>query len=53
MKAFLLFHKKTKTAILIAILPFLCANANAQLKLYSNGNLSIGSITQPPPTAEL
>ncbi len=27
--------------------------ANAQLKLYSSGNLSIGSVTQPPARAEL
>jgi len=30
-----------------------CNNAISQLKLYSNGNLSIGSIIQPPANAEL
>jgi hypothetical protein len=53
MKAFNLFYRKTAATMLIAVLPFICDTANAQLKLYSNGNLSIGSITQPPPAAEL
>jgi hypothetical protein len=31
----------------------ICSVTNAQLKLYSNGSLSIGSISQPPNGAEL
>jgi hypothetical protein len=53
MKIFSLFYKATSPLLLIMVLPFICLTASAQLKLYSNGNLSIGSITQPPPNTEL
>lgn len=39
--------------LLIACLVFACASLNAQLKLYSTGNISIGSISQPPANVEL
>ncbi|HTB32455.1 MAG TPA: tail fiber domain-containing protein [Bacteroidia bacterium] len=50
MKAPNIFYKP---ATFFSLLLILCSAANAQLKLYSTGSLSIGSITQPPPNAEL
>jgi len=46
--------KVLPTPLMIAIGMFLiCSITNAQLKLYSNGSISAGSITQPPTGAEL
>jgi len=48
--------KTQKTSLIIFItvsLMLLRNNANAQLKLYTSGSLSIGSITQPPVNSEL
>src|SRR5580658_10016109 len=53
MRTIFLFSKKTVPVVLISALLSVCYKADAQLKLYSNGNLSIGSITQPPSNAEL
>ncbi len=45
---------KTLNSLLLLATSFcICQPIFSQLKLYSNGNLSIGSITQPPPNAEL
>jgi len=51
MKATNLFFNKAGSIFLIMLLIY--HTTNAQLKLYSNGNLSIGSIIQPPPNVEL
>jgi hypothetical protein len=53
MKVTNVFYRKTVSIILMAVLPFMCYTASAQLKLYSKGNLSIGSIAQPPSNTEL
>jgi hypothetical protein len=54
MKTTYLFPKIKIVALLTGIFLFMCNyRASAQLKLYSNGNLSIGSIIQPPTNAEL
>lgn len=53
MKAANLFHQKTVSVILMVVLLIICHRADAQLKLYSNGSISMGSIIQPPPNAEL
>ncbi len=46
--------QKISLVIFITVgLMLLRNNANAQLKLYANGSLSIGSITQPPVNSEL
>ena len=49
MKTIYLLNKKIALAILISG----ALSADAQLKLYSTGSLSIGSITQPPANTEL
>jgi len=46
------YFSPKKLSILIVSVLINCS-ISAQLKLYSNGNLSIGSITQPPTNAEL
>ncbi len=48
-----LFTLKNAAHLLLLMLLSISGNISAQLKLYSNGNISIGSITQPPPNAEL
>jgi hypothetical protein len=53
MKTTYLFCKGTSAKILTGIFLLICYTAGAQLKLYSNGSLSIGSIAQPPTNAEL
>jgi len=46
--------KVLPTPLMIAIgMVLICSITNAQLKLYSNGSISAGSITQPPAGAEL
>lgn len=45
--------KKAQPILTIALLLFVYFTANAQLKVFPAGSLSIGSITQPPTNAEL
>lgn len=47
------FLKKAPIVLLFGVCMFIYCGVNAQLKLYSTGNLSIGSIIQPPSNAEL
>lgn len=54
MKTTRLVDKKNPAILLTGILLFICCSKlSAQLKLYSNGSLSVGSIIQPPLNAEL
>lgn len=53
MKAIHLFHKKTHVLLITGTFLFVCYTTKAQLKLYSNGSLSVGSIIPPPSNSEL
>ncbi len=44
---------KTALPVIACMLAFMSFGLNAQLKLYSNGSLSIGSIIQPPAYTEI
>jgi|GEM_PF-1174376 hypothetical protein len=53
MKTRQLLKKSATISICTIVLLLFSSASNAQLKLYSNGSLSIGSITQPPAGDEL
>jgi hypothetical protein len=53
MKTRQILKKHVAISIFIVSLLLFFSVSNAQLKLYSNGSLSIGSITQPPVGSEL